>query len=112
MWEIVFFNDTVQKEFRSLPMTAQAKFDRIEELIQSHGFERIGRPYVAPVTDKIWEIRLKTKDSNARGFYVTRCGKRIVVLRFFEKKTQKLPGKEVDLAKKRLKRLQTGEAEG
>ena len=104
MWEIVFLDRTVEEEFQALPITAKAKFDRIEELIRLHGLENIGRPYVAPVADKIWEIPLKTADSNARGLYATRRAKKIVILRFFENKTQKIPRKEIILAKGRLKR--------
>ena len=106
----MFLNDTVLEEFRRFTLSAQAKFDRLEELIQFYGLEKVGRPHVAPVVDKIWEIRRKTRDSNARGLYVTRRGKRIYVLRSFEKKLQKIPHKEIDLAKERLKRLQINEA--
>ncbi|NCC58914.1 MAG: type II toxin-antitoxin system RelE/ParE family toxin, partial [Synergistales bacterium] len=38
--------------------------------------------------------------------YVTRKGERVVILRFFDKKTQKTPKKEIDLAEDRLKQRQ------
>ncbi len=94
----------MEGEFRSLSPDVQAKFDRIVDLIQSHGLGNIGRPYVAPVRGKIWEIRLKS--NGARGLYVTRKGERVVILRFFDKKTQKTPKKEIDLAEDRLKQRQ------
>jgi phage-related protein len=105
MWKIVFLDKAVEEEFQALTLKAKAKFDRIEDLIRLYGLENIGRPYVAPVADKIWEIRLKTSDSNARGLYATKRGKVIVILRFFEKKSQKIPKNEFSLARERLKKI-------
>ncbi len=109
MWEIVFLNETVLAEFRALPVSARAKFDRIEELIRSCGLENLDRPYVAHVTDKLWEIRIMTRDSNARCLYVTRVGRRIVLLRIFDKKSDRIPRREIGIALERLARDSGGE---
>ncbi len=108
MWEIIFLNEVVLAEFLALPVSARAKFDRIEELIRSCGLENLDRPYVAHVTGKIWEIRIATKDSNARCLYVTRVGRKIVLLRVFDKKTDKIPRREIEIAMDRLTHLRTG----
>jgi phage-related protein len=46
----------------------------------------------------LWEFRLKGKDGIARALYVTRSGKRIIIVRVFTKKTQKTPRREIALA--------------
>ncbi|HMB30914.1 MAG TPA: type II toxin-antitoxin system RelE/ParE family toxin [Desulfohalobiaceae bacterium] len=45
------------------------------------------------------------KDKIGRGLYVSLSGQRVVLLRFFIKKTQKTPKKEIKLAKERLRLL-------
>ena len=50
-------------------------------------------------------MRLKGKDSIARAAYVTAKERRVVVVRFFEKKTQKTPRREIELALKRAKEV-------
>ncbi len=78
---------------------------RIEELIGTHGVHNVGMPCLRHVQGDIWEIRLTGKDRIGRGLYVALTGKRLVVLRFFIKKTQKTPGKEIKLAIERLRCL-------
>jgi phage-related protein len=45
------------------------------------------------------------RDGIARALYVTRLGRRVVVLRVFVKKTQKTPNAEIDIAKRRAKEI-------
>lgn len=106
MWSIHFANETVEKEFLGLPSEMQARLFRIEELIGTHGVHNVGMPYLRHVQDEIWEIRLAGKDRIGRGLYVTLSGKRIIMLRFFVKKTQKTPRKEIKTAIERLRCLQ------
>jgi len=54
---------------------------------------------------KLWEMRMKGKDGIARSLYVTATGRRVVVLRTFEKKSQKSPRREIKLALERAKEL-------
>lgn len=106
MWSVHFANETVEKEFLGLPPEMQARLFWIEELIVSHGLHNVGMPYLRHVQDDIWEIRLAGKDRVGRGLYVALSGKRVVVLRFFVKKTQKTPRKEMKTAIERLRCLQ------
>jgi phage-related protein len=52
----------------------------------------------------VYEIRVKT-DAEHRVFYVTKFGDWIYVLHAFEKKSQKTPTKDIQLAAKRYKQL-------
>jgi phage-related protein len=106
MWKIYLLNQKVEDEFLSLPSEMQAKLFRIEELIEKHSLPQIGMPYVRHIHQgELWEIRLSGKGNIGRGLYVTMQGKKVVLLRFFLKKSQKTPKKEINIALKRLRTL-------
>ena len=54
----------------------------------------------------LWEIRLKGKDGISRALYVTAKPKRVIVVRVFIKKSQKIPRKEIKLALKRAEEIE------
>ncbi len=81
----------------------RARFTHTVQLIEALGLENVREPYVKHLEDKLWEIRMKGPDGIARAVYITATGKRIVVLRVFEKKTQKTPAKELEIARHRAK---------
>ena len=56
---------------------------------------------------KLWEMRMKGRDTIARAIYVTTVEKRIVVVRVFTKKSQKTPRREIETALERAKEIQT-----
>ena len=51
-------------------------------------------------------MRLKGKSGIARAVYVTRVGRRIVVVHVFTKKTQKTPRREIAIALKQAREVQ------
>ena len=104
-WVVETLNETVDEELDELNESQKAKFIKIVELIEKHGLENVGKPHVAPLEKKLWEIRVKGKDGIARALYVTAKSKRVVVVRAFVKKTQKTPKKEIELALKRAKEI-------
>lgn len=104
-WQVEYLNAAAQAEVEALPADMQARFVRISGLIQSLGLQNVGEPYVKPIQDKLWEMRLKGRDGIARSLYVTITGRRVIVLRTFVKKTQKTPRREIDLALERAKEL-------
>ena len=89
-----------------LPLDMRASFQRIVELIESHGLERVREPYVKHLEGALWEMRMKGKGGIARAAYVTATGKRIVIVHVFEKKTQKTPRREIEIALRRAKEVQ------
>ena len=100
-WQVEVLNDTVAKEIRSLPADMHARFLRISLLIEQAGLETMREPQVKQLEGKIWEMRMTGRDGIARALYLTRIGRRVVVLRVFIKKTQKTPQHDIDLALKR-----------
>ena len=65
----------------------------------------IGRPHTAPLGKVLFEIRAKGPEGISRSLFCTIKGQDIVILHTFIKKTQKIPKKHMDLARKRLKEV-------
>ena len=105
IWRVEFLNAVSRAEVDALSPDMRARFARIVGLIEAHGLERVGEPYVKHIEGKLWEMRMKGRDGIARSFYVTATGRRVVVLRTFVKKTQRTPRREIDLALERAKEL-------
>ena len=105
-WLVGFLNEEVKASLDSFPPDIRASFQRITELIQTHGLERVREPYVKHLEGPLWEMRLKGRSGIARACYVTALGRRIVVVHVFEKKTQKTPRREILTALKRAKEVQ------
>jgi phage-related protein len=79
----------------------KAKFARIFELMQEEGIT-IGRPYIAPLEDKLYEIRVEHDTNIFRIIYFAYPDRRFILFHGFQKKTQKTPNHELDLAKDRM----------
>ena len=102
-WSVDFLNAVVRAELESLPEDIQAHFLRISRLIESEGLQKVREPYVKHLEGPLWEMRLKGRDGIARAAYVTATGRRVVVVRVFVKKTEKMPRHEIELALKRAR---------
>lgn len=105
MWSVEFLDEQVLEEMRDQPKDIKARFERIVQLITNNGLERVREPYVKHLEDKLWEMRMKGKDTIARAIYVTAIEKRIIILRVFTKKTQKTPRREIAIALQRAKEI-------
>ncbi len=104
-WIVEVLNARVRDEIEALPADMQARFRRIVELVQMHGLERMHQPHVKHLEGPLWEMRMKGKDGISRAIYVTATPRRVVVVRVFVKKTQKVPRREIDLALERAKEV-------
>ena len=105
-WTVETLNETVDAELEALPEDQNAKFLWIAELIEAHGLEKVREPYVKPLEQGLWEIRMKGKDGISRALYVTTKPKRVIILRVFPKKTRKTPRREIKIALKRAEEIQ------
>jgi hypothetical protein len=45
-WSVEFLNEEVREVLDQFPLDTRASFQRIVELIQPHGLERVREPYV------------------------------------------------------------------
>jgi phage-related protein len=70
----------------------------------------LGMPHTRPMSDGLFELRVKGKEGIARVFYCTLIGQRIVMLHGFVKKTQKTPTKELRIAKRRMAEVRENES--
>jgi len=100
-----FLNEELKASLDAFPPDVRASFQRIVELIQAHGLERVREPYVKHLEGPLWEMRMKGRSGIARAIYVTAVGKRVVVVHVFQKKTQKTPRREVITALKRAQEV-------
>jgi len=66
-------------------------------------------PHTRAMGDGLFELRLKAAEGIARVFYCTVVGRRIVMLHQFIKKSEKIPRKELAIARKRLKEVNDAE---
>jgi phage-related protein len=64
----------------------------------------VGMPLVRSLGNGLWEIRTDIPGKIARIIFCTR-GNHMVLLHGFIKKTQKLPKRDIELAKNRMNRL-------
>lgn len=104
-WKVELLNEAVEAELLALPNDMQARFVHIAELLETFGPQRVGMPHIRPLERKLWEMRMTGKAGIGRGIYVAAHGKRLVVLHFFVKKTQKTPRKALEIAQARMKEL-------
>ncbi len=103
-YKISFFNETVKKETLELPDSILAKLLKILEMVEVVG-PNLGRPHSATLGDGLFEFRAKGKEGIARSIFCTVINKEVVILHSFIKKTNAIPKKDLDIAKKRKKEL-------
>jgi phage-related protein len=77
----------------------QAKLLWTFELLEELGIE-VGMPHVKPLGDKLYEIRIRVDRNNFRVIYFAYTDRRFIMLHGFQKKTQKTPTKELEIAQK------------
>ncbi|NQT90229.1 MAG: type II toxin-antitoxin system RelE/ParE family toxin [Candidatus Omnitrophica bacterium] len=84
----------------SLDITTQRKFFYKIELLEQFG-NKLTEPHAKYLGDDIYELRLEGTDGAIRALYFFFVGNKIIFTNMFKKKTQKLPKKEIELAKQR-----------
>ena len=95
--------------FYLYPDGLQARYFKLTDMMLIHG-SNLGLPHTKSLSDGLFELRLKNKDGIGRVFYCTKVGKNIVMLHSFVKKSQKIPKKEIDIARKRLKEVKENDS--
>ena len=103
IWTVDTLNEQVEAEIEALPSDMRAKLRRIAGLIQENGLLAMREPYVKHLEGRLWEMRMTGRDGISRAIYVTATGKRVVIVRVFIKKTDKIPRLELELARSRAK---------
>ena len=103
-WQIVYFNDRVQKDVLSLPSGILADYLRLTEAMALYGVD-LRMPHSRALGAGLFELRPKGPEGIGRVFYCTQVGRVIVILHSFIKKTQETPDADMRIARKRLKEV-------
>lgn len=100
------FIGSALKDVRGFPEAARQ--DLGEELlnVQYGAMPKDWKP-MPSVGKGVSEIRIKCADGAFRAIYVAKFEEAIYVLHAFQKKTQKTSGHDIDIAKSRLKTLES-----
>ena len=104
-WTVETLNEAVDQELEALPADLRARFVRVAQLIEDLGLPNVREPHVKHVKESVWEIRIRSRTGIARALYVTTSPQRVVVVRVFVKKTEKIPSRELDVAWERARKL-------
>jgi phage-related protein len=104
-WRVEVLNRAVQSEIDAMPVDIRAKLAQIVELMVAVGPQNVRAPYVKPLREKLWEMRMRGRDNIARAIYVLVHEKRIVILHAFIKETQKTPPGAIALALRRAREI-------
>lgn len=100
-WSIHYHTEAVESFVLGLPSGLLARYLRLTDMMLEFG-PNLGMPHTQPLNDGLFELRVKAKEGIARVFYCTLAGQRIIMLHGFIKKSQKIPPKELKLARQRL----------
>lgn len=91
----VFIDDLRNKK-------AQAKIIRSFELLEKFGLA-VGLPHIRKVGANLWELRVIFAGNQYRFLFFPAAERQFVIVHAFQKKTRKLPRRDVELAIKRMK---------
>lgn len=100
-YTVQYYNERVQAEIETWPISHRAVYDRIMGLLQLYGLSAVGMPHIRMMKGGLFEIRAK----QGRAFFCVIVNDTIVVLHAFIKKTQKTPKHDLSLARKRLEEV-------
>jgi phage-related protein len=98
------FVDSSQKDLRDMPAEARHALG-VELLTVQHGFDPDDWKPMPEVGAGAVEIRHRDVSGSFRVIYVAKFADAIYVLHAFQKKTQKTPKPDIDLAAKRYRKL-------
>ena len=83
------------------PLELRASLTRIVERVEAVGLERLGEPLVRHIEGKLREMRPSGRRVEGRALYVTATGRRVVIVRAFQKTTRKTPLQAIEMALRR-----------
>ena len=101
MKKLVAIDSSATKELDSFPIEVRIRFNDLFEILSKEG--RLEMPFAKKIADNLFEIRVKDK-GQWRVTYAYILKNQILILSAFQKKTQKIPKKELTTALKRLKK--------
>jgi phage-related protein len=104
-WEILYYNEDLQRTILKFPAGIQARYIHLTERIETFG-PNLGMPHSRAMGKGLFELRLKSKEGIGRVFHCILPNQRVMMLHAFVKKTSKTPAKELSIARARAKEVQ------
>ncbi len=108
-WTISYYNKRLEQDILHMPAGILARYLRYVDLMTVHG-PNLGMPHSRALRDGLLELRLQAKEGIGRVLYCTLAGQRIVMLHQFIKKSQKIPPRELRLARQRMQEVHNADA--
>lgn len=101
-WEIQYYEKPnnrcpVIDFFDSRTKTEMVYIDNAVDRLEEYG-DKLDRPYIGYLRDKIWELRIKIRNKQYRILFFFFEGNKIIFTHGFPKKTRKVPDSEIDKA--------------
>lgn len=106
-WTVLYYSERVREQVFDLPADILADYLRLLELLQEFG-ANLRLPHSRAMGNGLFELRPKGVEGIGRVFYCTQMDKHLVVLHSFVKKTLATPGKELRIARQRMKEVKNG----
>jgi len=106
-WTVRFYDIKVMENLQKWPTGIKAKFTWIVELLEELGPNEIGMPHIKTLGHGLFEIRAKGNEGIGRAFFCISKERVMIILSGFIKKSQKIPLREVKLAKQRMKEVKS-----
>ena len=103
-YQIEYYSEEVEEEILSLPDTLAARYVVLTRRMAAIG-ANLGPPHTESFGEGLFELRLKGLEGIARVFFCSLLGRRIMMLHSFVKKSQKTPLREIEVARKRMKKV-------
>jgi phage-related protein len=108
-YEISHFSEATEGELLQLPDDLAARYVVLTRRMIALG-PNLGEPHTKALGDGLFELRLKGTEGIARVFFCTLAGRRIVMLRAFVKKSERMPRRERQIAEARMKEVKRANA--
>ncbi len=108
-WQIIYYNERLESEILDLPEGLLARYLHLTDLMLEFG-SNLGLPHTKAIDNGLFELRVKSKEGIARVFYCTKVGKKIIMLHSYIKKSQKIPKRELKIAKSRMNEVKENES--
>ena len=106
-YSLEYFHARVKEEIESWPVCILADFARMVELLMQFG-PGLRMPHSRSLGGGLFVLRPRGREGIGRVFYCFVVEKRVVILPAFLKKTQATPDRDLRIARKRMKEVQSG----
>ena len=100
MRKVIHYDERAIKELKEFSKEVQKDFVAVIEVLEREG--RIIPPEAKKISKNLFEVRV-LRGGSYRGFYAYARYEYVVILHFFQKKSQKTPIKNIKVAERRFR---------